>query len=72
MRMAMRATLNKEAAADVAAKVWDDYLHLFGTSAYVWARYISALPITEDGVGNAGDERYGRHLLPPPPDGEST
>jgi hypothetical protein len=29
---------------EVAAEVWDDYLHGFGPEAYVMARYISAPP----------------------------
>lgn len=31
---------------EVAAEVWDDYLHRFGAEAYVMARYISAPPTT--------------------------
>jgi hypothetical protein len=27
---------------EVAARVWDDYLHRFGAEAYVTARYIAA------------------------------
>jgi hypothetical protein len=36
---------------EVAAKVWDDYLHRFGAEAYVMARYSAApptFPIDED------------------------
>jgi hypothetical protein len=29
---------------EVAAKIWDDYLHRFGVEAYVMVRYISAVP----------------------------
>ena len=29
---------------EVAAKIWDDYLHRFGVEAYVMVRYISTLP----------------------------
>ena len=29
---------------EVAARVWDDYLHRFGAEAYVTARYIAAPP----------------------------
>lgn len=59
MRTTTRATLSEGAALDAAAKLWDDYLHLFGTSAYVWARYMSALPplpVTEDATGVADGE----------------
>ena len=36
---------------EVAARVWDDYLHRFGAEAYVMARYIAApprIPMNED------------------------
>lgn len=36
---------------EVAARVWDDYLHRFGAEAYVMARYIAApptIPTNED------------------------
>ena len=59
MRTATRATLNEGAAVDAAAKLWDDYLHLFGTAAYVLARYMSALPplpVTEEAAGAADGE----------------
>jgi hypothetical protein len=29
---------------EVAARIWDDYLHRFGVEAYVMVRYISTLP----------------------------
>jgi hypothetical protein len=37
--------------SEVAARVWDDYLHRFGAEAYVMARYIAArptIPMNED------------------------
>jgi hypothetical protein len=67
MRTTTRAALNEGPAPEAAAKVWDDYLHLFGTSAYVWARYASALappPVTEDATGTADAEPSERHRRP--------
>ena len=45
---------------EVAAKMWDDYLHRFGAEAYVMVRYISTLPTTptnERGLPLAPDGR---------------
>lgn len=67
MRTTTRAALNEWAAPEAAAKVWDDYLHLFGTSAYVWARYISVLPptpVTLDATGIADGQPSEGHRRP--------
>ena len=45
---------------EVAAKMWDDYLHRFGAEAYVMVRYISTLPTmptNERGLPLAPDGR---------------
>ena len=68
MRTTTRAARNEGAAPEAAAKVWDDYLHLFGTTAYVWARYMSALPplpVVEDATGMSDGEPSERDRRPP-------
>ena len=68
MRTTTRAARNEGAAPEAAAKVWDDYLHLFGTTAYVWARYLSALPplpVAEEATGMSAGEPSERHRRPP-------
>lgn len=54
--MNARQKPDEVAAPEVAAKAWDDYLHVFGPEAYVLARYgplfrdatLSLGPVRED------------------------
>ena len=51
-------TVVKLTRDEMAAKVWDDFLHRFGVEVYVTARYISAprgKPVDKkDGPGSPG------------------
>ena len=54
-----RLPIDEVVSPDVAAEVWDDYLHRFGVTAYVAARYSngSAAP-AETGPRRLASERW--------------